>query len=204
MYILLALLLLIALLCLLRIHIGICASTEIEAYAKILGMKIPLYPQKQKKIHHKKFKKGYPKEAKKESTPKQKKKKAPGEKPPLGDTISTVLELVKLLFSRFFKHLRLDVSKIVVIVGGEDAAKCAVTYGVISQAVAYLLEFLDNNLKISKKRGGEINVLCDFTAENITYDIHISASLTVWQILDIGISLAYNYFKTDIFHLLKS
>lgn len=204
MYILLALLLLIALLCLLRIRIGICASTKVEAYAKVLGIKIPLYPKRQKKINSKKFKKGYPKEEKTKTAPKEKKKKVPGEKPPLGDTVSTVLELIKLLFSRFFKHLRLDISKIIVVVGGEDAAKCAITYGVISQAVAYLLEFLDNNLKISKKRGGEINVLCDFTAESTTYDIHISASLTVWQILDIGISLAYNYFKTDIFHLLKS
>lgn len=190
-----------------RIRFEISANTSVEAYIKVFGVKIPLYPKRSKKISPRKFKHGYPKQKEKQGKKavSPQKKKKPAEKIPLGDTITTVLELIKLLFSRFFKHLRLDISKIIVIVGGEDAAKCAIQYGVISQAVAYLLEFLDTHLRISKKRDGRIDVLCDFTAETITYDVHISASLTVWQILDIGISLAYNYFKgKDIFHLLNS
>lgn len=207
MYILLALLLFIALLCLLRIRIEIIANDSVEAYAKVLWIKIPLYPQKEKHVSARKFKRGYPK-AKKESPPVKKEKatkESADKKIPLGDTISTVLGLVKLLFSRFFKHLRLDISKIVVTIGAEDAAKCAIQYGIIAQSVAYLLSFLDKNLHISKKRNGVIDVRCDFTSEQIVYDIHIAASLTVWQILDIGITLAYNYFKgKDIFHLIKS
>ena len=206
LYILLAILLLLTFLCFIRIHLVIIANTDIQAVLKILFIKIPLYPKSKKKIRPERFKKGYPsrKDQKKKASPKKEAKKSGAKKTPLGEIVSTVLELVKLLFSRFTRHLRLDVSKIVVTVGGEDAAKCAIQYGIISQSVAYLLAFLDNNLKISKKRDGEINVLCDFTAENTTYDVHISASLTVWQLLDIGISLAYNYFKTDVFHLLKS
>lgn len=197
--------LLVVLLCFLRIRIEIVAENSVEAYAKVLGIKIPLYPQKAKRISPRKFKRGYPRKKEKTPAPQKGKKKTDTEKIPLGETVSTVLELIKLLFSRFFKHLRLDISKIIVVVGAEDAAKCAIQYGIISQSVAYLLTFLDKNLRISKKRNGEIDVLCDFTAEHITYDIHISASLTVWQILDIGISLAYNYFKgKDIFHLIKS
>ncbi len=199
---------LLALLCLVRIRLEISANDSVEAFAKVLGIKIPLYPQKEKRVSPQKFKRGYPSPKKKDSRKKESpapEQKSSSEKIPLGETISTVLELVKLLFSRFFKHLRLDVSKIIVVVGAEDAAKCAIQYGIISQAVAYLLAFLDKNLRISKKRDGKIDVLCDFTAETITYDIHISASLTVWQILDIGISLAYNYSKgKDIFHLQKS
>ncbi|MBE6679826.1 MAG: DUF2953 domain-containing protein [Ruminococcaceae bacterium] len=200
------LLLLVALL-FVRIKFDIILEGDILVRLNVLGIKIPLYPAKEKKIKTKKFKKGYPKEkesSKKKASPPKKEPAPSDEKIPLGDKISTILSLIKLLFSRFFKHLRLDISKIIVVVGSNDAATTAISYGIISQSVAYLLEFLDNNLNISQKRNGEINVLCDFTAENTVYDVFISASLNIWQILDIGISLVYNYFKgKDIFNIKK-
>ena len=194
-------------LCLTRIHVIISASEEISVKLSIYGIKIPLYPQNKKKADPKKFKKGYPKSKleKEKAVKEPTKKKQPKEKVPIGEMIETIISLLKKFFSKFFKHLRLDISRILVTVGAEDAAKCAITYGIVSQSVAYLLEFLDCNLNISKKRSGEIDVRCDFTAESISYDIFLSASLTVWQILDIGISLAYNYLKgKDIFHLINS
>ena len=201
-------LLLITALFFVRIKFDIILKNDILVRLNILGIKIPLYPSKEKKVKPQKFKKGYPKEKETQNSSKPQKKQTASvkdeEKIPLGDKISTVLSLIKLLFSRFFKHLRLDVSKIIVIVGTNDAATTAITYGIISQSVVYLLEFLDNNLRISKKRDGEINVLCDFTAESTVYDVFISASLNIWQILDIGISLVYNYLKgKDIFNLKK-
>ncbi len=189
-----------------RIHFEIDCNDDITAKLRILCIKFTLYPKNKKRASPKRFKKGYPKEKhapQKEKAPKEKKQKESGFT--LGEKIDTVLALVKLLFSRFFKHLRLDVSKILITVGGEDAAKAAITYGIVSQSVVYLLEYLDKHLKISKKRNGEINVTCDFTSESTVYDISLSASLSVWQILDIGISLAYNYLKgKDVFNLLKS
>jgi len=191
-----------------RIKFDIILESDILVKLNILGIKIPLYPAKEKKIDTKKFKKGYPKESDATERKKQKQKNtsatASEEKIPLGDKISTILSLIKLLFSRFFKHLRLDISRIIVIVGTADAATTAITYGIISQSVVYLLNFLDKNLNISKKRSSEIKVLCDFTSDSTVYDVFISASLNIWQILDIGISLVYNYFKgKDIFNIKK-
>lgn len=198
---------LITVLCLTRIRIDICASEEISVKLNIYGIKIPLYPQNKKRTNPKKFKKGYPapKEEKEKPTGQLKKTEKNKEKIPLRETIETIISLLKKFFSKFFKYLRLDVSQIVVTVGAQDAAKCAITYGIVSQSIAYLLEFLDSKMHIYKKRRGEIDVRCDFTADCVSYNIFISASLTVWQILDIGISLAYNYLKgKDIFHLIKS
>ena len=202
-------LLLIVALFFVRIKFDIILESDILVRLNILGIKIPLYPAKEKRIDAKKFKKGYPKEKEQTADKKTKKKKSyvstNEEKIPLGDKISTLLSLIKVLLSRFFKHLRLDISKIIVVVGTSDAATTAITYGIISQSVAYLLEFLDQNLTISKKRSGEINVLCDFTSNNTLYDVYISASLNIWQILDIGISLVYNYLKgIDVFNIKKS
>ena len=200
------LLLLISLL-FLRIKIDFILKDEIIVNLNILGLKIKRFPQEKKKISPKKFKKGYPKEKENHKPAKEEDTYSTQEndkKIQLSDKISTVISLIKLFLSRFFKHLRLDVSKIIIVVGGKDAASCAISYGIISQSVAYLLAFLDNNLNVHKNRRGKIDVICDFTAENTIYDIYISASLNVWQILDIAISLVYNYFKgKDIFNIKK-
>lgn len=206
LYIILAILIVFAMLCLLRVHFEIECNDEISAKLRVLCIKFSLYPKNKKRVKPRSFKKGYPKEkpaAEKKPSEKPKKQKK-NDGTPIAEKISVIIKLVRILFSRFFKHLRLDVSKILVTVGGSDAASAAITYGVVSQSVAYLLEYLDKHLKISKKRKGEINVLCDFTAENTVFDIKISASLSVWQVLDIGVSLAYNYFNgKDIFHILN-
>lgn len=195
------------LLLLVRLQFDIACTEDVTLRLRVLGIPIPLYPAQPKKVKVSKFKRGYPKEktAEKPSEKKAKPSAKPAEKIPLGEKIDIVLSLLKKLCKKFFKHLRLDVSHIVITVGADDAASAAITYGIVSQSVAYLLAFLDAHLNIRKKRRGEISVRCDFTAERTVCDIRITASLAVWQLLDIGISLAYNYFKgKDIFNLKKS
>lgn len=206
-WILAIILLLLALLLLLRLRFDITCAEDVSLRLRVLGIPIPLYPTAPKKVKVSKFKHGYPKE-KAAAKPAEKKPSGtakPAEKIPLGEKIDIVLSLVKKLCKKLFKHLRLDVSHIVITVGADDAASAAITYGIVSQSVAYLLAFLDAHLNIRKKRRGEIAVRCDFTAAQTVCDIRITASLAVWQLLDIGISLAYNYFKgKDIFNLKKS
>ncbi len=205
--ILAVILLLLILLLLLRLRFDIVCAEDVVLSLRILFLRIPLYPAAPKNVKVSKFKRGYPKEKAEEKPAEKKAKKqtAPAEKIPLGEKINIVLSLVKKLCKKFFRHLRLDVSHIVITVGADDAAGAAITYGIVSQSVAYLLAFLDAHLNIRKKRRGEIAVRCDFTADHTVCDICITASLAVWQLLDIGISFAYNYFKSkDIFNLKKS
>ena len=195
------------LLLLVRLQFDIACTEDVTLRLRVLGIPIPLYPAPPKQVKVSKFKRGYPKEktAEKPAEKKAQPSAKPAEKIPLGEKIDIVLSLLKKLCKKFFKHLRLDVSHIVITVGADDAASAAITYGIVSQSVAYLLAFLDAHLNIRKKRRGEISVRCDFTAERTVCDIRITASLAVWQLLDIGISLAYNYFKgKDIFNLKKS
>ena len=203
LYIILGLILLLGALLFLRIRFIIECNTDILVKLSVLGIKFKLYPKNKSKIKLSAFKKGYPKQAEAKK-PKNPEKVKEGPKIPLTDKIATLTSLMRLLLSKFFGHLRLDISKIIVTVGAKDAATCAITDGVVAQSVAYFLEFLDTHLNVSKKRRGEINVLCDFTAESVTYDILIHASMTVWQLLDIGFSFAYNYLKgEDIFNIFK-
>ena len=206
-WILAIILLLFVLLLLVRLRFDIACTEEVTLRLRILGIPIPLYPAAPKKVRVSKFRRGYPKEkeAKKPAERKAKAPAKPAEKIPLGEKIDIVLALVKKLCKKLCRHLRLDVSHIVITIGADDAASAAITYGIVSQSVAYLLAFLDAHLNIRKKRRGEIAVRCDFTAARTACDIRITASLAVWQLLDIGVSLAYNYFKgKDIFNLKKS
>lgn len=206
-WILAIILLLLVLLLLVRLRFDIACTEEVTLRLRILGIPIPLYPAAPKKARVSKFRRGYPKEkeAKKPAERKAKAPAKPAEKIPLGEKIDIVLSLVKKLCKKLCRHLRLDVSHIVITIGADDAASAAITYGIVSQSVAYLLAFLDAHLIIRKKRRGEIAVRCDFTAARTACDIRITASLAVWQLLDIGVSLAYNYFKgKDIFNLKKS
>ncbi len=206
-WILAIILLLFVLLLLVRLRFDINCTEEVTLRLRILGIPIPLYPAAAKKVRVSKFRRGYPKEkeAKKPAERKAKAPVKPAEKIPLGEKIDIVLALVKKLCKKLCRHLRLDVSHIVITIGADDAASAAITYGIVSQSVAYLLAFLDAHLNIRKKRRGEIAVRCDFTAARTACDIRITASLAVWQLLDIGVSLAYNYFKgKDIFNLKKS
>lgn len=206
-WILAIILLLFVLLLLVRLRFDINCTEEVTLRLRILGIPIPLYPAAAKKVRVSKFRRGYPKEkeAKKPAERKAKAPAKPAEKIPLSEKIDIVLALVKKLCKKLCRHLRLDVSHIVITIGADDAASTAITYGIVSQSVAYLLAFLDAHLNIRKKRRGEIAVRCDFTAARTACDIRITASLAVWQLLDIGVSLAYNYFKgKDIFNLKKS
>lgn len=206
-WILAIILLLFVLLLLVRLRFDINCTEEVTLRLRILGIQIPLYPAAAKKVRVSKFRRGYPKEkeAKKPAERKAKAPVKPAEKIPLGEKIDIVLALVKKLCKKLCRHLRLDVLHIVITIGADDAASAAITYGIVSQSVAYLLAFLDAHLNIRKKRRGEIAVRCDFTAARTACDIRITASLAVWQLLDIGVSLAYNYFKgKDIFNLKKS
>lgn len=206
-WILAIILLLLVLLLLVRLRFDITCTEEVTLRLRILGIPIPLYPAAAKKVRVSKFRRGYPKEkeAKKPAERKAKAPAKPAEKIPLSEKIDIVLALVKKLCKKLCRHLRLDVSHIVITIGADDAASAAITYGIVSQSVAYLLAFLDAHLNIRKKRRGEIAVRCDFTAARTACDIRITASLAVWQLLDIGVSLAYNYFKgKDIFNLKKS
>lgn len=206
-WILAIILLSLVLLLLVRLRFDITCTEEVTLRLRILGIPIPLYPAAPKKVRVSKFRRGYPKkkEAKKPAERKAKAPAKPAEKIPLGEKIDIVLALVKKLCKKLRRHLRLDVSHIVITIGADDAASAAITYGIVSQSVAYLLAFLDAHLNIRKKRRGEIAVRCDFTAARTACDIRITASLAVWQLLDIGVSLAYNYFKgKDIFNLKKS
>ena len=110
LYIILGLILLLGALLFLRIRFIIECNTDILVKLSVLGIKFKLYPKNKSKIKLAAFKKGYPKQAKTKK-PKNPEKVKEVPKIPLTDKIAALTSLMRLLLSKFFGHLRLDISK---------------------------------------------------------------------------------------------
>ncbi len=216
--ILLSLLLLLVGLMLLKIKLTVEASENAELYLKILFFKIKLYPKKQKKIklkdrtkkslmrkEQKQKRRAQKKQRKKEKTALKKKQKAqestketPKKKKSVGEIVDLVGLIGKLtgaFFSRFSRRLRLDITKVHITVGTEDAATTAIYYGAICSGVDVLLSILDNTTNISPKEKRDILVNADFLSSKTELDIKLSASLRVWHLFDILLSVAIKFVK---------
>ncbi|MCM1298753.1 MAG: DUF2953 domain-containing protein [Firmicutes bacterium] len=109
------------------------------------------------KIQYKKGVKGKPK---KESKPKSKKKKISL------DLIMAVIRRASPHVKRIFKKIRFYDLYIDIIVGGEDAAKTAISYGIHCSVINSIAAFLSNTVTFEAKK---ISINADFDLEKTDY-----------------------------------
>ena len=197
---------LILLLAILFIRVGIIIDYHGENLIlklKILGIPIPLMPQEEKKrkirlkdFSHKamvKKQRAAAKAKEKKSEKKSKDKVQQKEKAPLTEVIPEISRLVKHLLEKFLGHLRIDITKIYISVGSDNAATTAIMFGIINQAAAALLDILSAITNVKKNRKSEISVVADFTSDKIKADINIGFSLLMWQLLSIAFGTLFRY-----------
>ncbi len=101
------------------------------------------------------------------------------------DNLGFIKELLDDIPVRFLRHLRVKLSRIIVTVGSDDAAKTAIMYGAVSQSVAYIVEFLDHMSRLKYAPDAEVAVNADFLSEKSSADIKISFAIRAWHILDL-------------------
>ena len=194
-----------------KVRLVLEADTTARVYLKILFFSFCLYPKKKKKLKISDYstKKLQSKANKKKARMQKKKSKAnkasktasktkKQEKLSLADVsqlVSLVYKLSQRFFSKFSRHLRLDLSRVHINVACEDAAKTALAYGAVSGGAAMLVEFLDNTLKARQNQKRDICIAADFLSDNSSIDISISASLRVWQAIDIAMAVAFKFVK---------
>ncbi len=209
--VLLALVLFIFLVMLIRINVIIeSKGSDTSLTLKVLGIPIRLMPKKEKKkkiklsdyspsaMRRKKAKEEKrqkkldlkKKKAEKEKLPEKKK-----EKEPLSETVSFIGELVKYLIGKFLGHLRIDMTRIKIKVGSEDAAKTALLYGMVNTAVSALLDILDSITNVKKKKKTEISVTCDFVSDKTEADIKLGFSLRIWHVFSLAFGALKRYLK---------
>ena len=209
---------LLALFWLLMLHGNVTVEYRdaVSVRIKVLGIPFWQHPKKKKKIKlsdytPEKIAKRNRREERKQARKLAKRKKqlakkakkggtqstatTPSEKRGLLENLGFLREIVTMLLGKSAKHIRLRASRIIITVATDDAAKTAILFGAVNQAVVALIELLDQAKKWHRLRDSEISVKADFTAEKSTADISITLSLRVWQMLSILFHTALSYIK---------
>lgn len=166
-------------------------------------VKITVFPRKKKpkkqKTKQKKQKAGKrPESTDSGDTPPQPPKPVPEPKEK-GGSLTRFLPLVKLglkFLGDFRRKLRVDNLFLRLILAGDDPCDLAVNYGRAWAAVGNLMPQLER-LFVIKKR--DIQVECDFTAEEISVIAHVDITITLGRLLTLavvyGIRVLFEFLK---------
>ncbi|MBO5270734.1 MAG: DUF2953 domain-containing protein [Clostridia bacterium] len=139
--------------------------------------------EKKKAAAEKKQKEKTDPEARRKAIEAKKKKKA--ESATLEENLDLVKKIATVFFSRFFRHFRIELARLHIIVGSDEAAKTAMTYGIVVQAVAYILALLDKFANFHGLEKRDVYVDTDFLSEEMKIDVKIAFSLRLWHLFHI-------------------
>ena len=197
--IVLASLLLLFLLLLLPIRFHISYRTDDElprVRLQILFFHHTLFPQKEKKLRLRSFRRKKRckrnKKTEGQSTKTATKKKKPTQKRSILSTLRLIQRLLKGIYSRFIGRLHIRIDRLRVAVATDDAAKTAILYGGVSQTVAYILAFCEEQSNLHPIKEKDVSVSADFLSDKTTADIHICLWLRLATALHLLLRLALN------------
>ena len=218
LWIVLGILLFLCALILIPVSIKIGYKEEVTLSVGVPGIYFPILPKKEKKakpLSKKKYEKLLLKNAeraekkrladqkkaqKKKDTDKAKQaeKEQKANDAEMADepsTISLILRIVGGVLDTFFGKLRVKIARVNIVVGGPDAAKTALTYGIVSQGVAYLMELIATKTKMTRAKNTYVSVVPDFLAQKTTADLLIIFRLRLIDLLSTGIVFFIRFMK---------
>ncbi len=198
LYIVTAIILVVVLLLMTKVKVNLLSDGELSLKTGIGPFMLSLIPGKTKKVRLKDFtQKKYLKKLRelkikneeKAAAAEAKKQKKQAEKEAGENKLSGLTDLILNLLSKYEKYtgrLHTEVRRLDVTVGGKDASAAAITYGVYSQTVAYILALLESKTKMKPVKRGKVNVVCDWFSDKTD----VSADIVVQiRILDALVSL---------------
>lgn len=156
------------------------AQNRLEVRLLAGPVKITLFPRKAKRPKPDKK----PKRAK---TKQAKPKKAP---PTAGEILALVKQLLPVAIDaagRLRRKIRIDAFYLDLTVASADPAKAAVNYGRLNGAIGMLWPLVEQNFKVKEWR---IRTWVDFTTEYPSVYLRAAVTLTIGQILSLGIRVA--------------
>ena len=177
---------------------------EFRARFKLLFFRYTLYPRKKKKVNIKKYtRKKYEKRLEKERLKKEKHQKehkapAPKKKKKRHSILGIIrfsIYLLKKIPPKFFRLFGIDIAHLHIAVASDDAAKTAVRYGCVSQAVAYLLELLSLRTRLSRRSHKKTRVTADFLGNSMHASARVTVSLRPIRLIPFGLYSIYHFMK---------
>ena len=202
-----------------KVKIIVSYSEEIALTVRVLGINVRILPAKKKKGAHrmsakkaqkikkklrdKRLKKN--EAARKKSAQKEESKLQKAEKPK--KSLAEILYAIKLIraiaskvIKKLFKHLRIDIARLKIVVATEDAASTAVAYGAITQSINLLFPILEQVKNFSLPKDTDIDVHVDYLSDSMQADIKLGFAIRVWHLFDIALGALFTF----IGHLIKN
>ena len=189
----------------LSVSVSAADNAPLTIRLQILFFRFSLYPKKRKTYRRmsarawkKKKQAARLKKSKKQSKKASESKKA---KKTTKDHIRLFRLLLSLL-SRTHKGLlsafRIRLCRIYVAVGTEDAAKTAITYGIVAQVLATILEITDQFVRTRRAKEC-VRIYPDFCAQKILFDISLffTSNLFHLAIYALKAAMAYMQIKAE-------
>lgn len=125
-------------------------------------------------------------------------KKATKQKKNIREIISNVQMITSIavaVLEKFFKHLRIRLARIKIVVATGDAASTAIAYGAITQSINLLFPLLEKVKNFEKLPKSDISVDLDYLAEEPTVDIKLMFSIRVWHVFDVAFAALGRFIK---------
>ncbi len=150
---------------------------------------------------------GNKKKSKKSSSPRKAKTAETGKgekkrekKKPLPDTkdIFTMAKTVKALLKEFAKKLHFKSAKFHITVGGEDAAKVAVTCGTYKMFASAIFEVIDNVAVLDPESDKNVIIEPDFTSDYTAFDVDITFRARLSHVLKVIFKFFARFIKAKI------
>ena len=170
-----------------KIKIRIIYSENMTVKVGISPVMVKVYPKKNRKkkirlsdFSHEKYMNLIRKSH--EIQEKEKNDKDRDEKESKSNEISEITDFLKFLFSilsDFASKLETRIKFFRFTVGGEDAADAATKFGLYSQGIAYLLEFLDNKTRLKKPKTCAVSSSVNFLVEKTYFIADFSLSMRI-------------------------
>ncbi len=203
-----------------RAKLRITCQGKLRVVASILGIRFTLYSDKPKKKRHrllhrcddpdrvlarelrrqkrklKKQERKLRRKLRKKQSRKTRQIKKGQPDPNIVENLQMIQELLKKLYQLTRGSMKVRVRRMHVYIGTEDAAKTAVTYGVVVQSAAYLLEFIDTFFAKIHRKEGAMKIVPNYLSETTTSDIDISLSIGLRRAISIGLGL-YSSYKSE-------
>ena len=169
---------------------------DIRLSVRYLGITFYRYPKKKKKINisdHTYVKTHGQKKKPKTTKNKQAKPQKPGRD--IASTVKNLVGILKKIAESTSQKLRVRLAKIHITVSSDDAAKTAITYGIVSSSVACAVGLLEEFTALAPANHNDVRVDADFLSGKSTCDIKIIIKLRLHESLGILTKLFYNYLK---------
>ncbi len=160
-------------------------DTEFTVALRVLFYRYTFYPEE------KSPKRVYTEEKKKLKKQKKKRKQseavAEGTAPPKKEKRS-ILHIVRLItyilkriYKRFPNYFRLRLKRVIIVVGGADAAHTAMYYGAVRSAVAYLLTACETLFTFQTPRNAVLLIEPNYLTDESMCDIDMDLSISIFS-----------------------